>query len=91
MSTTDSHPLHASLEALRAEIAALDVSDTAARARVDALIGDIEQRLDSPEDDALHQDVIDKLEDSIMHFEVAHPTMTRVLNDIMNKLSAIGL
>ena len=88
---TDGNQLRASLEKLRSEIEALEAGDQQSRQRLEALLRDLEEKIDKPGDTELHKDLVRQLDDTIMHFEVSHPTLTAIMNDIMVKLSNMGI
>jgi hypothetical protein len=82
--------ISASIESLRAEIGNLDVEDTAAKARLDGLVVELEKQLREPEPaDASALD--ESVKELIEHFEVEHPRITGVLNDLMVTLSGMGI
>lgn len=79
-----------SIELLRAEIANLKVEDTAAKARLETLVADLEQQLVEPE--RVGAPPIDEsVKEMIEHFEVEHPRITGILNDLMVTLSGMGI
>ena len=88
---SDGKQLKASLDKLRSEIEALKVSDRESKQRLETLVRDLEETLDKPGDTEHHKDVVRQLDDTIMHFEVSHPTVTAIMNDIMVKLSNMGI
>jgi hypothetical protein len=79
------------LEKLRLEIAALDTADEASRHKLEQLVQDLEKKLENPTDTELHEDLSDQLKDSMLEFEVSHPRLTSIMNDIMMKLSNMGI
>jgi hypothetical protein len=79
------------LEKLRREIGALDTADEASRHKLEQLVEDLEQKLENPEDRELHEDLADRLRDSMLELEVSHPRLTSIMNDIMMKLSNMGI
>ena len=79
------------LEKLRREIGALDTADEASRHKLEQLVEDLEQKLENPEDSELHEDLADRLRDSMLELEVSHPRLTSIMNDIMMKLSNMGI
>ena len=82
--------LQESLSALQAQLEKLDGADPAARARVEALLSDIERQIEAPDDEA-HTGIVGRLQSAIEHFEVEHPQLTGVLNRIMMTLSDMGI
>ena len=83
--------LRESLEALRAEIQRLEAGDAQARERLDALIAELEARLEHPDDAERHEDLVRSVSDAIAEFEVSHPRATGILNHIMVTLSNMGI
>jgi len=85
--------LHDLIAQLRTEIDALGANDHAARERLDALIGELERRLDNPEDEALEapEDFMETLRETVERFEVEHPRATGIVNNIMVTLGNIGI
>ncbi len=79
-----------SIELLRSEIANLKVEDTAAKARLDSLVAELESGLTEPEP-ASAATLNDSVKELIEHFEVEHPRITGVLNDLMVTLSGMGI
>jgi len=56
-----------------------------------SLVDNIEQNVDFsglPED---HQDLVEDVKDAIAHFEVEHPRITGILNDVIMALRNIGI
>jgi hypothetical protein len=83
--------LSRALEKLRLEIEALDTADEESRRKLEQLVADLESKLENPEDTELHEDLTDQLRDSMLEFEVSHPRLTSIMNDIMMKLSNMGI
>ena len=81
--------LRESLGELRAEVDKLDNAEINQRARLDSLISEIERQLDADEDD--HQSLIEATKSRIEQFEIEHPRITNILNDIMVTLSNLGI
>ncbi len=79
--------LHAQLRQLRQELDKLAKDDNVARTRLDTLINEIEADIDTTEPERL----VDKIQQSIDHFEVEHPRATAILNDLMVTLSNMGI
>jgi hypothetical protein len=87
--------LHPPLGQLKSEIARLGPQDDAARARLRALVAEVEQRIDPvEEDDAgedLDEDLMERLRETVERFEVEHPRATGILNNIMVTLGSMGI
>jgi hypothetical protein len=82
--------ISASIELLRAEIANLKVEDTTAKARLDRLVAELESGLTEPEP-ASTATLNESVKELIEQFEVEHPRITGVLNDLMVTLSGMGI
>lgn len=88
----DESRLTEALETLRAEIDGLDDNDSESREKLERLFIDLEERLKQPQDTGSNDnDITDQLKESMLHFETSHPALTGILNDIMIKLSSIGV
>jgi hypothetical protein len=82
--------LRNNVEKLRLEIAKIADSDTHTKAKLDALINDIEASID-PEQDSEDSKLVQNIKDALTHFETEHPRATAILNDIMITLSNMGI
>lgn len=78
------------LEQLRAQIAAMD-ADGASKARLQSLVQGLEQKLRTPADEDHHLHLVEEVKDAISYFEVEHPRLTGILNDLMLALSSMGI
>ncbi|HSC63830.1 MAG TPA: DUF4404 family protein [Caldimonas sp.] len=88
---TDDRQLDQLLTALRREMSALDVGDQETRQRLDRLIVDIETRVKDPSPAAADAGLAGQLKASILKFEASHPRLAGVVNDVVDKLSAMGI
>jgi hypothetical protein len=88
---TSAKHLDDSLSTLRSELQALDIGDVEARSRLDRLILDIETRMKGPDGTAADEDLAGGLKASILNFEVSHPRLAVLMNDVLEKLSAMGI
>lgn len=82
--------LDQSLDALRAEVAKLDESDSS-KARLNSIITNVERHADDAIDDAEDESVVEQVQSHIEQFETEHPGVTGILNRIMVTLSNIGI
>jgi len=82
--------LNETLESLRSEIENLRTNDNASKVKLEKIVDDLEQKIQNP-DDIDHNRLISDVKDSVTHFEVSHPTVTAILNDIMMALSNMGI
>jgi Domain of unknown function (DUF4404) len=79
------------LSTLRREMSALDIGDQDARQRLDRLILDIETRVKDPSSATADVGLSGQLKASILKFEASHPRLAGVINDVVDKLSAMGI
>jgi hypothetical protein len=79
------------LSALRSEIRELSIGDEDARRRLDSLVLDIESRISHPGGEAAGETLSGRLKASILSFEASHPRLAGVMNDVLDKLSAMGI
>ncbi len=86
-----SKKLTETLQRLRAEIENLDIGDRDSKERLDKLVADIEMKINKPDDRDHHTNLVGDLSGSVVHFEVSHPRVTGILNDIMMALSNMGI
>jgi hypothetical protein len=88
---TSSKHLYESLKRLRSEIDSLAISDARAKERLDQLVSDVEASVEprgaAPADDTLTE----RLKTSILTFESSHPRLAALINDVLEKLSAMGV
>ncbi|HID49437.1 MAG TPA: DUF4404 family protein [Chromatiales bacterium] len=79
------------LEQLRRQIAALDTGDVVTRQRLESLILELEKKLASPEDAQVHKDLATRLDEAVLQFEVSHPRLAAIVNDLIIKLESMGV
>jgi chromosome segregation ATPase len=87
---TDAKHLDESLNNLRSEIEALDSHDEEARQRLERLLHDIEKARENPKH-GVDETLGAQLRTSILNFEVSHPRLAAVMNDVMEKLGTMGI
>ena len=83
--------LHEALLELKARIEELDLNDAEARRKLQTLVENIQSRIDRPGDAEESHTLVENLREAVEHFEVEHPTLTAVLNDLMMTLSNMGI
>lgn len=89
--TMHDNNLQEELEKLRSEVnEAANANDDLTR-KLNLLISDIEKKIDDPEDDGDHSDLMQAIKSNINQFESEHPRATAILNDIMVTLSNMGI
>lgn len=79
------------LAQLRKEIERLEIGNRAAKERLTSLVESIEERVEASDGGEEHQDLVDEMKDAITHFEVEHPRITGIINDLMMTLSSAGI
>ncbi len=89
MTEESKRKLNEGLERLRAELKTLETDD-ATRQRLEDLARRVERQLQEGGAEA-HPSLVKELEDEILRFEVAHPRLTAIINDIMVALSQMGI
>ena len=80
-----------SLERLKLELLNLRPQDAETQSRIDALLEKLNDPACLAETEEDHASVQELLEDSVTYFEVSHPTVTAVINQVMSLLSSIGI
>jgi len=83
--------INKSLDELRAEIENLAADDNESRDKLNRLICELEKKLEKPEDENHHQNLLVNIKSAISDFETTHPRATAILNDIMVTLSNMGI
>ena len=75
------------LEELHNELAGAEAVDEKGRELLRALNADIQKLLDRSEGGASDDSLLERLQDSIDHFEDTHPTLTSVLSHLLTALN----
>ena len=88
---SDSKLLRDSLSRLRSEIQALDIRDQETKQRLDTLVFEIETRIKNPNEAGSDERLIGPLKASTLNFEVSHPRLAGLMNDVLEKLGAMGI
>ncbi len=88
---TRARHLEDSLNALRSEVHGLDLGDEAARQRVDGLLLDVGSRVETPDATVADDDLTVRLKASVLSFEGSHPRIAVLMNDVLEKLSTMGI
>jgi hypothetical protein len=76
---------------LDAEIRKMNGLDDISREKLDKLVSYVDIKLQKPYDPANHERLIGHLEDNIHYFEVTHPDLTMVMNNMLILLSNLGI
>lgn len=77
------------LDELRKEGEQLDNPES--KELLDSLMENIGQNIDYTATLDEHQDLVEDVKDAITHFEVEHPRITGILNEIIMALSNMGI
>ena len=84
--------LHSLIGQLKSEISRLGPGDDEARARLQSLVAEVEERVVSAQDDdGSDEDLIERLREAVERFEVEHPRATGILNNLMVTLGSMGI
>lgn len=78
------------LNDLRSEIDRLQRVDAPSQARLDKLFAAIQTKVGDHQKSE-EEGFFEELDESIKEFEATHPTLTRILNNIMTTLSNTGI
>ncbi len=81
--------INEAIGALREEGERLDNPE--AKERLTNLVDNIEQYVDYSGVSEEHQDLVEDVKEAIVHFEVEHPSITGILNEVMMTLSNMGI
>ncbi len=79
------------LEEVHNELANTKAVDERGRELLRNLKNDIETLLQEPEEGAADESMLERLEDSIGHFEESHPDLTSLLSNLINVLNNAGI
>jgi len=79
------------LEKLRSEVKNLATENIEASSKLEALISELEKKLEEPAGTDHYPGLGEDLKDAISQFETEHPRATAILNDIMVTLSNMGI
>ncbi|MEO8523863.1 MAG: DUF4404 family protein [Caldimonas sp.] len=88
---TNTRHLDDALSDLRSEIRNLDLSDEDARRRLDLLVADIGAHAGKPEVAVTDETLVERLKSSTLEFELSHPRLAVLMNDLLEKLSTMGV
>jgi hypothetical protein len=83
--------LRLDLARLREEIARAEPGDRDALARLEQIAIELQQDLDGGSALQDPAALVDKLEESLTGFEVRHPNLTAIVNNIMVALGSMGV
>ncbi len=84
-------PLRNLLEQLQGELKRSETMDAEGRELLRGLEQEIHQFLERAEGEQARPAFLRELEESVAHFEVTHPDLTRVLSEMLNTLNNAGI
>jgi len=76
---------------LDAQIRRMEGLDDVSREKLDKLVSYVDMKLQKPYDPANHDRLMGHLKDNIHYFEVTHPDLTLVMNNMVTMLSNLGI
>jgi len=79
------------LEELRDELARTEAKDEKGQELLQSLNTDIQTLLERADDTEPDDSLVERLQDSIDHFETTHPTLTVTLSQMLNALNNAGI
>ncbi len=91
MLTMAEKSLHESVQGLRSEMNRIGEGKDKKKEQIRELITDLENHMQNPHDQQHSQKIVDSLPGLISEFEMEHPRLTTILNDILVILSNAGL
>lgn len=83
--------LQKSVEGLRSEMNRIGEGKERKKEQIQELINDLENHIQNPGDKEHSQKIADSLPDLIKEFEMEHPKLTRIMNDILVILGNAGI
>lgn len=78
------------LFSLRQEVERLEGDHPELKNRLESLLEKLENRMEASEDKN-HLHLVEDMKEALSQFEVEHPTMTGILNELMVTLSNLGI
>ena len=88
---TNARHLDDALSTLRSEIHALDVGDEVTKRRLDGLVLEIAASIERSKGAVPDENLTERLKASVLNFEVTHPRLAVLMNDVLEKLSTMGV
>ncbi len=88
---SDTNHLEEEMNDLRSQISALPPEDEPHRQHLNGLVGDIERLVGSSGDLRAQEHLGENLNASMLRFEASHPRIATVLNQLAEKLGAMGI
>jgi ATP-dependent exoDNAse (exonuclease V) alpha subunit len=88
MATKETHEL---LLELRKQLHETEFTKQEAKEKVLKLTELIDRAVDRGEADRVDHELNKHLQESVLYFEVSHPTLTATINTIINTLNAMGI
>jgi hypothetical protein len=85
----DEQQLYQQLEALKAELDASSNLSEETREKMLGLIGRMEEQMHTPDD--AEDSLAEQFETLVAEFEVSHPTLTGIVNNLLVTLGSMGV
>jgi uncharacterized coiled-coil DUF342 family protein len=85
--------VHKSIEELRAELEKAQAADDRVRAHIEGLLQEVDELADEAGEIPLHryQQFLDRLKDSVQHFEESHLPLSMAVGRVIKALSDMGI
>jgi hypothetical protein len=75
---------------LRSEIERLESSNPELKTKLEGLLDELEDNLEATEDEN-HLHLVEDMQEAISQFEIEHPRLTGIVNELMVRLSNMGI
>ena len=75
---------------LRSEIERMEEGNPELKAKLEGLLDDLEDNLEATED-VNHLHLVEDMKEAVSQFEMQHPTLTGILNELMVALGNMGI
>ena len=80
------------IEELLRELEAIETSDPEARRRLEGVLHDIREAVDTGDDESSEgESLLDRLNEATRHFEESHPTLTAMVGRVADSLANLGI
>ncbi|REJ69645.1 MAG: DUF4404 family protein [Planctomycetota bacterium] len=86
----EAEKLHATLDELKAELAAVEQDDPEVRRLLEAALADIQAKL-SGDEPSEEPSLVERLSDAAQHYEESHPNLSGMLGGVIDALSRMGI
>jgi hypothetical protein len=85
--------LHKTIKELHAELKKTEPADDHVRGHIERLLIEIDLLREEPGEIPLHryQQLLERLKESVQHFEASHPSLTLAVGRVIDALSNMGI